>query len=120
MPRGFTDIMLVGGNRDGEIIEDVAIYNLPKTIAFASETFFSETSNGGMSICKGKINDSWHSYSRDLYTKSENEKHISGVVFEFTETIMVERCEAITKAGKRCMKPAINKESYCSSVHQPK
>ena len=41
MPRGFTEITLIGGNRDGEIIEDVPLYNLPNSICFNSETFFA-------------------------------------------------------------------------------
>ena len=73
-----------------------------------------------MAICKGKLNSSWNSFSQDVYIKTDNEKHKSGVIFKFSETVMVERCEAITKAGKRCMKPAINGETYCSTTHKPK
>lgn len=120
MPRGFTDITLVGGKRDGEVFEEVPLYNLPNIIGFDSKTFFAETETGDMAIYKGEINDLWHSFSREIYTKRANEKHKTGIVFEFTETLMIERCTAQTKAGKRCLKPAINGEVYCSSVHKPK
>lgn len=119
MPRGFTNITLIGGKRDGEVFEGAPLRNLPNSLSFDSETFFADTANGDMAICKGKLNNSWNSFSRDIYIRNDNEKYKSGVVFEFTETVMVERCEALTKAGKRCMKPAINGKTYCSSVHQP-
>lgn len=120
MPRGFTDITFVGGKKDGEVLKQVPLYNLPPSISFDSEVFFAETEDGGVVIYKGRLNDSWHSFSREIYTKKDNDKHKNGVVFEFSEELMVERCTAQTKAGKRCLKPALKGKVYCSSIHSPK
>jgi hypothetical protein len=120
MARGFTDIKLVGGARDGLVIEKVELRGLPKEITFDSEAFFSEIDDGGMAIKIGGLDDSWSSFSKDVYAKKVNEKYKSGTVYEFVETRMVERCTAITKSGERCLKPALNGKSYCSSVHKSK
>jgi len=120
MPRGFTTITFKGGNRDEEVIEDVSLRNLPYTLSFQSECYFATSSDGGMRLMKGKLNNQWHSYSVDIYAKAENKIHKQGVIFEFTETRDVERCSAITKNKTQCLKPAIESKEYCSETHRPK
>jgi hypothetical protein len=117
MPRGFTSITFKGGERDGEIIDDVSLRNLPDAISFKSECYFATSSDGGMSIMKGSLNSLWHSYSVDIYIKADNEKHQTGTIFKFLETRDVERCSAITKSKKQCLKPAIHNKNYCSETH---
>ena len=120
MPRGYTSITFKGGDRDGEVISDVSLRNLPDTLNFRNDVYFSTALDGGVSVMKGPLNNNWHSYSIDIYTKVENEKHKSGTVFEFLETRMVERCSAITKKNKQCLKSAIYGKTYCSETHKPK
>jgi hypothetical protein len=115
MPRGFTSITFKGGEKDGEIIEDVSLRNLPYTISFPSEFYFATSVNGGMDILKGSLNSKWHSYSVEIYAKATNDKQ--GTLFEFIETRDVERCSAITKKNSQCVKPAIHGESYCNETH---
>jgi len=117
MPRGFTSITFKGGEKDGEIIEDVSLRNLPYTISFSSEFYFATSVNGGMDIMKGSLNSKWHSYSLDIYVKATNEKYKQGTLFEFMETREVERCSAITKNNTQCLKPAIYGKNYCSETH---
>jgi len=119
MPRGFTSITFKGGEKDGEIIEDVSLRNLPYTISFPSELYFATGINGGMDIMKGSLNSKWHSYSVDIYARATNEKYQIGTVFQFLETRDVERCSAITKKNAQCLKPAIHGESYCNETHKP-
>lgn len=117
MPRGYTSVTLKGGERDGEIIENVSLRHLPNTIGFRSECYFSTSESGGMNIMKGELNTNWHSYSEDIYIKTENEKHKTGTIFEFIETINVKRCSAITKKKTQCLKPAIHNQNYCCETH---
>lgn len=120
MPRGYTTVTFKGGSKDGEVIENVSLRNLPNTLSFQSEIYFATSKNGGMDIMKGSLNSRWHSYSADIYTRMENEKHKQGVVFELLETIEVERCSAITKKNTQCLKPAIHNKNYCSETHKLK
>lgn len=117
MPRGYTSVTLKGGERDGEIIENVSLRHLPSTIGFRSECYFATSENGGVDIMKGELNTHWHSYSEDVYIKTDNEKNKSGTLFEFIETINVERCSAITKKKTQCLKPAIHNQNYCCETH---
>jgi hypothetical protein len=117
MPRGYTSITLKGGQRDGEIIEDVSLKNLPNTMGFRSECYFATLDSGGINIMKGALNLNWHSYSEDVYIKADNEKYKTGTIFEFIETIDVERCSAITKKKTQCLKPALHNQNYCCETH---
>tara|TARA_R110000737_G_scaffold353249_1_gene403555 strand:+ start:2216 stop:2587 length:372 start_codon:yes stop_codon:yes gene_type:complete len=117
MPRGYTSITLKGGERDGQIIEDISLRHLPNMIGFRSECYFATSESGGMNIIKGELNSHWHSYSEDVYVKAENEKYKTGTIFEFIETINIERCSAITKKKTQCLKPAIDNQNYCSETH---
>ncbi len=120
MSRGYTSITLKGGNRNGEIIDDVPLRNLPKTISFQSECYFAKSSNGNMSLMKGQLCTQWHSYSEDIYTKSSNQTHEQGTTYEFIEKRDIERCSAITKQNTQCLKPAIHNKNYCSETHKSK
>ncbi|MCR9297304.1 hypothetical protein NB466_00255 [Vibrio fluvialis] len=113
--QGYTDIYLKGGKKDGEIINGVPLNRLPKTIAVRSECYFAIMDNESVVLCKGKLSSNWHSYSEDIYEKNENEPHKAGVIFTFVETIMIERCTAITKNKTQCLNPALYGESTCSA-----
>ena len=119
MPRGYTSITFKGGNMDGEVIDNVSLRKLPHTFSFQNEIYFATAPDGGMNVMKGKLNNQWHSYNVDIYTKAENEKHKLGTIFEFVETREVERCSAITKKNTQCLKPAIYNETYCCETHKP-
>lgn len=118
MPRGYTSITFKGGSKDGEVIDDVSLRNLPNALSFQSEIYFATANDGGMNIMKGKLNSQWYSYSVDIYTKVVNDKHKQGTIFEFLETREVERCSAITKKNTQCLKPAVHKQSYCCETHK--
>lgn len=120
MPRGYTSIIFKGGKRDGEVIDDVSLRNLPDTLSFKSENYFAITSSGDMRVRKGELNSQWNSYVAEIYTKAANEKHTKGTVFEFLETIEVERCSAITKKNTECLKPSLHHKNYCCETHKPK
>ncbi len=118
MPRGYTSITFKGGKRDGEVIDNVSLRNLPRTLSFKDELYFATAHDGGMNIMKGKLNNQWHSYSVEIYSKAENKKYKQGTTFEFVETREVERCSAITKKDSQCLKPAIFGETYCCLTHK--
>ncbi|MCP4274462.1 MAG: hypothetical protein GY781_21260 [Gammaproteobacteria bacterium] len=118
MPRGYTDVYLSGGNRDGEIHENIPLKLIHKSIGFSSDSFFAERPDGDIAICKGKLNERWFSYCHDIYVKKDNDKYKAGTIYEFSETIIVERCSAVTKKGKRCMRAALSGKNYCDSIHK--
>lgn len=118
MTKGYTNVTLIGGTRNGEIIEDVPLNKLPKKIEFRSETYFAKSPSGGMQIMKGDLTSNWDSFSIDIYSKAENNKNISGTSFDFVETAMIERCSALTKKKTQCLKPAIHGKNYCCETHK--
>ena len=115
MARGYTDIHLKGGSKDSEVISDVPLRRLPKIIAFRSEHYFATSNDGGVDICKGELSKKWHSYSQEVYSKLENQPHKSGTVFQFVETVIVERCSATAKSGTQCLHPALQCETMCGT-----
>ena len=120
MPRGYTTITFKGGNRDGDIKEDVPLQNLKNTMSFQNEIYFATANDGGMNIMKGRLNSQWHSYTVDIYSKVANNKRKQGTIFEFIETRNVERCSTITRKKTQCLKPAIHGKNYCGERHKQK
>ncbi len=120
MPRGYTSISLIGGSLDGEVIENIPLRGLPKTLSLQSESHFVENSDGSVSVVKGALSENWISYGCELYEKEPNEKYVSGMKYSYKESLVIERCQANTKQGNRCLKPAKLDSDYCSSVHEPK
>ncbi|MCG3760328.1 hypothetical protein EXA21_12425 [Vibrio cincinnatiensis] len=115
MARGYTDIHLKGGSKDGEVISDVPLKQLPKAVAVRSEHYFATSNDGGVGICKGELSKKWHSYSQEVYSKLENQPHKSGTVFQFVEKVMVDRCSATTKSGTQCLHAALHGETMCGT-----
>jgi hypothetical protein len=67
------NITFIGGNNDGELIENVSVNQLRPELSFRSQEdiYFVNHPSGDMSIMKGKLNKLWHSYSVSVYKISE-------------------------------------------------
>jgi len=116
MPDKLVNIGFIGGDNDGEVLENFPVNKLPPRFYFPSDIYFADDKSGGMNIYKGKLNTYWHSYSACCYVrKTENNKPVSIVKYEFSENIMIDRCSALTNKKLRCMKPAIYGKTHCST-----
>jgi len=116
MPSKLINIDFIGGENDGEVLENFPVNRLPPRFYFPSDTYFADDKSGGMAIYKGKLNAYWHSYYAYCYVrKSVINKPESTIKYEFTENIMVDRCSALTNKKVRCMKPAIYGKTHCST-----
>jgi hypothetical protein len=100
-------ITFIGGMHDGETFKTGYIDNLPKEFLCSNGTYFAESSSGGMDVMRGKRNNLWHSFSADIYEKTNDDS-----TYQFLENRMIERCSG-EKNNARCMNPVINKTSYC-------
>lgn len=119
MPSKRISINFIGGENDGEVLENFPINKLPPRFYFPSETYFADDKSGGISIYKGKLNKYWLSYSACCYIRNTNENNPElAVTYEFSENIMIERCLALTNKKIRCMKPAIYGKTYCSTHNE--
>jgi hypothetical protein len=116
MTRGHTNIALVGGSRDGQVIKNVSCRNLPESFHLENNVWFLQNKNGDIAITKdGKRGHNWHAYSADVYTKLPNEKYITGTVFEFEKEVIIKRCIAMTKKQARCKNIAGSDIDLCST-----
>lgn len=115
MARGKTSIYLKGGKSDGVLIEDVAILKLADTLRVFSGSAFTEEPDGqvGIVVDLERPPKNWLSYKTQIYAKTVNDRHKEGVVYEFREELMVDRCESITKAGNRCQHEARHGSNHC-------
>lgn len=114
MSSKLINIIFIGGDNDGEILENVPVNKLLPRLYFPSDTYFAENESVGMSIYKGKLNQYWHSYSASVYERSADSNHSETTInYKFMEEIMVDRCLALTTKKVRCMKPAIYGKSCC-------
>lgn len=122
MARGFTDIYLSGGARDGFMMKQIPINQLSYALSFSGDTFFAETDGCGVAVMKGPLNDRWISYKEDIYTKVNNDnrgRSEGGVNYEFLKSAIVERCSSITKKNTRCLHAAIEGALHCNT-HAPR
>jgi hypothetical protein len=118
MSRGFTTIHFIGGTRDNTTIDEVPINRIPKNLRFRSEVYFATTKTNDMAVMKGELNNNWHSYSVDIYTRTPSNKYQKGTIFTFNETRMVERCFATTQKKRQCINPAKHEKTYCCEAHK--
>ncbi|WP_415906845.1 hypothetical protein ACMXYX_17960 (plasmid) [Neptuniibacter sp. QD72_48] len=125
MPKGYTTVLFEGGSMNGETIEAVPLNQIaPEIVMQVGETWFGMPSPEGctdeaaMVIYKGEIDPVlWDSYRADVYTKRDQGKNDSGVVYEHKERIMVQRCRAATKSGKRCKNTAQDEQIGLCKTH---
>lgn len=115
MARGYTDIYLIGGSRDSEILEHIPLRNLPNSISIRGKSFFAYGKEGMIAIKKGEIDNTWHSYHSEIYVKKPNRKHMPGTIFEFKEEVMIERCKAQTKKGFQCLHASVTDDGFCNT-----
>jgi hypothetical protein len=116
MPDIFINIEFIGGGFDGEVLKNISVNQLPPRYYFRNDVYFAHEKSGGMSIRKGKLNKDWHSYSADIYArKHEKNKPTGNEVYEFVESVMVDRCSFLTNKKTICMEPVINGELQCST-----
>lgn len=108
MSKGYKKVTFIGGNADKETLEVSAMTSLPTMLLSSKGTYFAESPTGGMDVMEGELNNLWHSYSADIYKKSEDNKS-----YQFIETRMIERCLQTSK-NIRCMKKAINDKGFCN------
>jgi hypothetical protein len=112
------NVTFIGGDADGEIIENVSVNQLRPELSFRTQEdiYFANHPSGGMSIMKGKLNKLWHSYSVSVYQKSELAQASTGnVEYKFVEDRDVERCAALTNKNVQCMNAAINGNPLCTT-----
>lgn len=112
------NILFIGGQIDGEILEDAPVNRLlPQlTVRTQDGIFFAENPSGGMTVMEGNLNNLWHSYSISIYKKSDLKREAEdNVEYEFVEYRDVERCSALTKKGTQCMHAAIYGKSICTT-----
>lgn len=115
MPSRLINIDFIGGDNDGEILENFPVNKLPPRFYFPSDTYFAANESSGMSIYKGKLNQYWHSYSASVYERvADSNQSETTINYKFIEEIMVDRCLALTTKKVRCMKPAIYGKLCCS------
>lgn len=115
MSNKLINISLIGGEHNGEIIENFPVNRLPPSFSFKDDLFFATNPSGGIDIMKGKLNEFWHSYSVVVYLKGPLKEDTDDVEYKFIEERMVERCSALTNKGRQCLKPAVNSQSFCTT-----
>jgi hypothetical protein len=112
MPRGYSTVMFVGGRLNGESLE-MPTNRIASKITNDSERFFAEGQDGGVSVWKGHWSSSkdWLMFLREIYTKSTREDE--QIIYTFSDSLEVDRCEAKTQKGTRCMKEALEDIVFC-------
>lgn len=117
MARGKTSIYFKGGKSDGRYIEDISTLGLAETLQVFSGSAFTDEPDGQVGIVTDLecLPSNWISYKALIYTKTANDKHKEGVVYEFREELMVDRCDSQTKAGSRCKNEARDGSKFCST-----
>ena len=91
MPRGYTDITLKGGPHDGMVYSQMPLRNLPERFGVEDDKYIGFTKSG-FGLYKGERNRTWLAYYSDCYVKRENQKHQTGMFYDFEKTHFVLRC----------------------------
>lgn len=118
MPRGKTTIYLKGGMKDGEILADAPTRLLTDHLRVISGSGFTQEPDGKVGIFTDAyaLPENWISYKSLLYRKLPNDPHKEGVVYEFVEDLIIDRCTSLTKASRRCKNEAEDGSTVCK-VH---
>lgn len=61
------------------------------------------------------IPENWISYKTHLYRKHTNDPRREGLVYEYVEDLMIDRCASLTKAEKRCLNAAEDGTDLCKT-----
>lgn len=118
MPRGKTTIYLKGGMKDGEILPDAPTRLLTDLLRVFSGSGFTQEPGEKVGIFTDapSLPENWLSYKTLLYRKLPNDPHKEGVVYEFVEDLIIDRCTSLTKTNRRCKNEAEHGATVCK-VH---
>lgn len=115
MPRGFTTARLIGGPLDNHSLPNLSIRMIRHDLLIFSGSGFTKEDDEMVGVFKGASNipANWLSCKYYIYGKAQSEKGIPGVALQFLGEIIVDRCEATTKAGTWCKNQAGDGLSFC-------
>jgi hypothetical protein len=116
MSKGKASLYLEGGPMDKEVLEDVDARYVTDVVSFPTSTWGKEVDGNVHIMDGGKKDKFWTFTARHVYKKTPQRKD-GLIVYTFDETLTVERCSALTKAGSQCMKAARNGQKTCET-HQ--
>jgi hypothetical protein len=103
MARGKTDVRYFGGIKAGQLELQVNTRFMIKRHSVFHEEFFAIDSKGNTALLKGQSKRSlWDHHLVDIYEKMPSKKGVPGMSYEFVNTEIMFRCNAMTKSGKRC------------------
>lgn len=104
MPRGTTTVILKGGAMDGQELPSAPTRMLSDEIRVFSGSGFTDEPNERVGIFTSALHlpPNWICYKSLLYRKAVTDSRKPGVLYEFVEDVMVDRCESMTKARERC------------------
>jgi hypothetical protein len=118
MPRGKTIVMLRGGDMDGETLSSAPTRMLTDVLRVFAGSGFAQGTAGKVAIFTGAscLPTNWICYKALQYRKLPTNSAKDGVVYEFFEDVMIDRCASLTKAGQRC-KNEVECDSTVCKVH---
>ncbi len=115
MAKGKSKIRFIGGDLDGEFLDNFDNRSLSDEIHHHTGLWFRENEDGSAHAMKGgKLDHLWHSYEIHIYKKGNKDKN-SYFIYQFERSDIVDRCTAMTKSGTRCMKSRYKNLPVCET-----
>lgn len=117
MPKGMTTLTFHGGPNDGEVLTDVPGMRVFPLVSLPTGSGFTEEEDGqvGVFVQAIELPPNWFMFKTARYAKRETDLGVTGVHYDYLETVLVSRCRALTMKNEWCKNESIADQKVCKT-----